>query len=489
MQNMMLLYLFIIPLLMASLVLVIPARQATLKRCAILLSLAPLVFLLYYHDQLLGLEFKAAWLPALSINFHLRIDDLALIFLYLSALIIPISLVAVRAQGLVQAKTLYFLVLVLQALLIGFFTTRDLALFTVFWEALLLPLYFIILLWGGAQRQQAALKFLVFMIAGSALMVAAVLGLYFYSASRFSVGTFSLDDLQKITAAAPGTQWILLIFLLAFAVKTPLFPFHGWLSEAYCQAPTSGTILLSAILSKVGIYGFIRIGLELFPGLMQEWSPYLLALAVAGVFYGAFAAWQQQDFKRLIAYSSFSHVNFVLVGIFVWQLTAHSGAILQALNHGVSIAALFLVAGWLEERVGSSSMELGGVARAIPKLCWLSLIFVAAAIALPGSNNFIGEFIILNGMFSDSPWITLLLVCAVVFSALYMLRFMQKSYFGIQRTEELVHGDINGRQIVVGLVLVIIMGWIGIYPAVVLSYIQPAAHKIAHAAESSGSQL
>ena len=353
-------WLFIVPFIASAVAFSLPCLpKKTFKALALVLSLLPLLILLGGQPAWEGAQVTYAWLPAISINFHLGIDALSLVFLYLVALVIPVSILAVRSDTLSHPHTFYGLVLLLQGLLVGFFTARDLALFTIFWEAMLLPLYFIINLWGAPQRQNASLKFLIYMIAGSAMMVVAVLALYFAAstgdisnaAASASGGTFDLDALALIAEKVPYAPWLCAIFVLAFAVKTPLFPFHAWLPDAYCQAPASGTILLSAILSKAGIYGFFRIAWGLFPALMQVWSPYLLGLAMAGVFYGGLAAWRQNDYKRLIAYSSFSHVNFILVGIFVWDETAHTGAILQALNHGITIAALFLVASWLEERV------------------------------------------------------------------------------------------------------------------------------------------
>jgi NADH-quinone oxidoreductase subunit M len=305
------------------------------------------------------------------------------------------------------------------------------------------------------------------MIAGSTLMVAAVLSLYLVS------GSFNLDVLAN---AAPYAAWACAIFLLAFAVKTPLFPLHAWLPDAYCEAPAVGTILLSALLSKAGIYGFLRIGLELFPTLMREWSPLLLSLAIAGVFYGGLAAWMQNDFKRLIAYSSFSHVNFILAGLFVWNAPAQSGAVLQALNHGVTITALFLAAWWLEERIGTTAInKVKGYAKFMPHLCWLTLVFVLSNVALPGMNNFIGELMILLGLFRDNPWLAAILSLTVVLSVIYMLRWMQNVYFEAPSFFQERWVDISGKQFAMALPLVVLIFWVGVYPAPLLALIQQYA--------------
>lgn len=451
-----------------------------LKRLAIGLSLIPLLLLIYNHSNWIGSRVEYSWLPALGIKFYLSVDSLSLLFLYLTAIIVPISICSVQSSHLASPHLFYGLVLLLQGFLIAFFTARDLVVFTFFWEAMLLPLYAIISYWGSGERQAAALKFIIYMIAGSVLMVAAVLWLYLVASAPGSGGTFDIDNLAKVSAAAPHAAWVFAIFLLAFAVKTPLFPFHAWLPDVYCQAPTVGTILLSSLLSKAGIYGIVRIGLELFPNLMREWSPWLLGLAIAGVLYGGLAAWRQGDYKRLIAYASFSHVNFVLAGLFVWSQTAQAGGILQALNHGVTIAALFLVAGWLEERLGSTAINAAsGVCKYLPQLCWLTLFFVLASVALPGTNNFIGELMILFGLFQQNPWLAAVLGLTVILSVIYMLRWMQKVYFGAPSSFKPGFKDITTKNILIASPLVALTLWVGIYPGPVLNQIKPAVEKIA----------
>jgi len=434
-----------------------------MKFIAFALSLIPLAFLLAFNTQLIGAEVNLPWFPAVGIQFHLAIDAISLVFLFLTAIIIPIVILVTSSTTL-----FYLLILLLEVLLFGFFTARDLAVFTIFWEAMLLPLYFIISLWGGAFRYSAALKFLIYMIAGSSLMVAAVLALYFAGGN-----TFEMSALASSAETLPYAKWIFFVFLLAFAVKTPLFPFHAWLPDAYVEAPIGGTILLSALLSKAGIYGIFRIGLGLFPHFLQEWSPFLLTLAIIGVLYGGMAAWMQKDYKRLIAYSSFSHVNFVLAGLFVWSQTAHSGALLQAFNHGITIAGLFLVAWWLEERLGSRVIgKVSGLAQFMPILCWLTLVFVLSSVALPGTNNFIGELMILLGVFGHNPWQAAVLGLTVILSVIYMLRWMQKVYFEKPNFFQERWVDIRGKELALALPLILLILWIGIYPAPLLKPIQ-----------------
>lgn len=459
-----LMWLFLIPLMSAAILIFFPEiSQKKLKRFAVILSLIPLALLLYHPSTWIGSNILYPWFSPLGINFHLSVDTLSLLFLFLTAIIIPVSLSA--AKNLNHPNIFYALVLTLQGLLIGFFTARDLAVFTIFWEAMLLPLFFIIHLWGGPQRHLAAIKFLLYMIAGSIFMVAAILALYLATNSSFNMDTL---------AGIGQSKWIFAAFVLAFAVKTPLFPFHAWLPDAYTQANTSGTILLSAILSKAGIYGFFRIGMEIFPGLMKEAGPLLLGLAIAGVFYGAFAAWKQTDYKKLLAYSSFSHVNFILAGAFIWDTLAHTGAVLQALNHGITIAALFLVAGWLEERLGNTRMNAGGLAKYFPYLCWLTLFFALSSVALPGTNNFIGELLIFFGLFIKKPWLTALFGLTVILSVVYMLRWIQTMYFEEPHNVPFEKKDITIKDLAVALPLIALILWVGIYPAPLLNRIEPA---------------
>lgn len=440
-------WLFLIPFLGALITSFIRS-----KSLALLISLCPLFLLL--SGNLMPETYE--WFPPLSIVFHLKIDGISLVFLYLTAIVIPLSLV-------VSKPSFYALILFLQGLLIGFFSSSDLVFFTIFWEAMLFPLYFLILLGNKQGNQGTALKFLLYMLAGSVLMVAAVLLLY------LEHHTFDIATLTKVAEATPYAPWIFGIFALAFAVKTPLFPFHAWLPDTYEGAPTAGTILLSALLSKAGIYGFLRIGTQLFPENMAYFSTPLIILSIIGVLFGAFAAYGQNNFKRLLAYSSFSHVNFILAGIFTGNEIAIKGAVLQSFNHGIIITGLFLVSGWLEKRLNSTSLfAASGLAKFFPRLCWLTFIFILASIALPGTNGFIGEVLILYGLFVNSPWLAALLASSVVLSAAYMLRFMQNTYFQAPLPPPLNTRDIGIKNILIALPLILLIFWIGLYPELLL---------------------
>lgn len=428
-----------------------------MKTIATLLSLIPLILLLSFNW--VGISVNYDWFPTLSVRFHLAVDHLSLVFLFLTAIIFPLAIIAFKNYP----PSFYVLALLLEVFLIIFFTARDLIVFTIFWEAMLLPLYFIINLWGGEHRRKVSLKFLIYMLAGSSLLILAVLSLYFGSN-----GTFDFSSISIKAQTIPYATWVFAIFMLAFAVKTPLFPFHAWLPDTYAEAPFIGTVFLSAILSKAGIYGFLRIGKEFYPTFLNEWSPLLIGLAIAGVLYGGMAAWMQTDYKRLLAYSSFSHVNFILVGVFLTNQWAYSGALLQSINHAITISALFLVIFWLEERIQTTKIGIAtGLAKVIPQLCWLTLFFILSSVALPGTNNFIGELLIFFAVFVKYPFLnalflTALLGLTIILSVIYMLYWFQKTYY--EHTTDFHGKDIQLKEWAVAAPLIALILWMGIYP-------------------------
>ena len=440
------------------------------KEIAFLFSLSTLFILVYSGTSIFYQDINIPWFKALSIDFHLKVDHLSLLFLYLTAIIFPIVILSVKSRE--DSSSLYGLILALQTFLVIFFTARDLVVFTLFWEATLLPIYFILTMFGGEGRKMAALKFIVYMIAGSFLLIVAVLSLYFSAASQLGTGSFNLDVLKNIADALPQATLLFTIFLLAFAVKTPLFPFHAWLPNAYTEATTAGTIILSAVLSKMGIYGMFRIGSEFFPSHIQAVAVYALPLAIFSVLYGAIAAWMQKDYKRLIAYSSFSHVNFIVAGFFVPSLIGHTGALLQVLNHGVIITGLFLVASFLEDRIQTKALYAHrGLAKYLPRLCWLTLVFILASVSLPGTNNFIGELLIFIGIFAVHPWYTPVLGLSIILSVVYSLRYMELNFFGKDVKEPPSFSDIGAKEMLIVAPLVIIIFLIGIYPQIILPYL------------------
>ncbi len=429
------LLLFLLPLFFALF-----ARS---QKLSFVLSLAPLALLLLGKTESVQID----WFLQGTIQFHLSLDTLSLIFVYLVAIITPLCILVQERQ--------YGLTLLVEGLLIGLFSSQDLMFFTFFFEAILIPFFFML---------QRPFKFIIYMIAGSSLMIAAALSLY------FAANSFDLTYLKAHAESAPHASLIACIFLLAFAVKTPLFPFHGWLADSYTLAPTSATILLSSLLSKAGIYGIIRISIGLFPTLMALWNPTLIVFAIVGVLWGAFAAWGQNDYKRLIAYSSLSHVNFILVGLFAGTLIALQGAVLAVINHSLTIAGLFIVSGWLEQRIHTTSLyENSGLTKTTPKLSWISLFFILSSIALPGLNNFISEIMVLYGLFQISFWQTLIVGTTVILSVLYMLKWFHSIYFNAPT--EAVYSDIKAKELLIISPLIFLILLLGIYPTFVLTLI------------------
>jgi NADH-quinone oxidoreductase subunit M len=460
-------YFFLFPLFASAVLFFLGSRK--LKGVAFLLSVVPLAIQVTSGASLFAMSYETTWLEPLSIRFSLAVDHLSGLFLYIANVIVPIAILSSSSQGVQRPNFFYGLILLLQALLIGFFASRDLVCFTFFFEAMLLPLYFLISGWGGKSKENASFTFILYMVSGSILMVAAVLALYASSISMIGQGTFDMNIVATFAEKLPFAPLLSAIFLLAFLVKTPIFPFHAWLPDAYCQAPLPGTILLSAVLSKAGIYGIVRVSMAFFPTIFAEWSSLLLVFATVGMLYGAFAAWGQTDFKRLIAYSSLSHVNFVLAGLFVSNQMAQSGAILQAVNHSITITGLFLVVAWLEERLGSTQFgTVSGLASYMPNLAWLTFFFVLSAVALPGLNNFVSEVMVLYGAFLMSPFLSALLGTTVILSIIYMLRFMHRVYFETVAPFQAGWVDIGRKEQMIALPLVLLVLWLGIYPGPVL---------------------
>lgn len=474
---MQLMLLLLVPFLMAVFVFLCSLKEKKLKLTSFVLSLFPFLWLIVYWQEALHFSVKMPWIPSLGLEFYLAIDSLSLVFLLLTAIVIPLSLLSCSSEHKETESPLFYgLVLLLEGLLIGFFLARDLLLFTLFFEAMLFPLFLVISLWGGGKREEAAFQFILYMIAGSCLMIVALVALYFASATALGSGTFDMDKLAHIGSNLPQATLLFVIFLLAFAVKTPLFPFHGWLPAAYTEAPFAGSILLAAILSKGGIYGLMRVGLEIFPKQLQEASPILLALAIVGVLWGGLSAWAQSDFKRLIAYSSFSHVNFVLAGLFMFNQEAISGSILQAFNHGVTITGMFLAGGWLAERIGRTTIgPESGLAKYMPMLTWLTLFFALSSIALPGTNNFVGELIILYGLFLKSHGAAFILGLSVILSAMYMLGWIQKSFFSTPSLFKNGWMDIGKKELVLAAPLIFVILLVGIYPSPMLKLTDEAS--------------
>jgi len=426
-----------------------------------------------------GFQFveKAAWIPALGIGYSLGIDGISLLLVLLTTVLTPVSLLFSVSHITNRVRGFSIAFLVLETGMLGSLVALDLALFYVFWEVMLVPMYFIIGIWGGARRIYAAMKFFLFTMAGSVLMFLAIL----YIAARHRAVTgewsFALSDLARLSLPA-GTEAILFgAFALAFAIKVPVFPLHTWLPDAHTEAPTAGSIILAGVLLKLGVYGYLRFALPLFPGAAMHYAPWLGVLGVIGVVYGAMVATPQPDMKRLVAYSSVSHLGLVVVGVGAFTATALSGSVLQMVNHGLSTGALFLLVGVLYERRHTREISAyGGIASVVPVTTGLFLVATLSSIGLPGLNGFVGEFLILLGTWSGpARWWAVAAATGMVLSAIYMLTLVQRVFWNpLAHEENEKIPEIRPTELVAAAVLVVLMVWIGVRPNDFLSKIGPS---------------
>jgi NADH-quinone oxidoreductase subunit M len=391
---------------------------------------------------------RYAWIPAFGIDYYIGIDGISLWLVVLTGFLTPIALLS--SWGSIERKVKEFSIfmLALEAAMIGVFVSLDLFLFYVFWDAMLIPMYFLIGIWGYDRRVYAAIKFMLYTMAGSVLMLVAIIGLaYLHSVET---GTYSFDLLRLYALdVAPATQtWFFLAFTLAFAIKVPLFPFHTWLPDAHVQAPTAGSVILAGVLLKMGTYGLLRFSFPLFPEAAAYFAPWLALLAVIGIIYGALVAMVQPDLKKLVAYSSVSHLGFVVLGICAMNVQGVQGAIYQMLAHGISTGGLFLIVGMLSDRRHTRLItEFGGLKHVMPRLTAAFLIITLASIGLPGLNGFVGEFLILLGAFRWDPRFVVVAGLGVILSAVYMLWMFQRVYYGpITHEENATLPDLRPRE-------------------------------------------
>lgn len=429
----------------------------------------------------LQLIWQTLWIRAAGseISFSMGIDGLSILLVLLTAFLTPLALLSTwgdEQQGKVKSFSGWFLLLELG--LLGVFLAQDLVLFYIFWEFTLIPMYFLIGVWGGARRIYAAVKFILFTMAGSLLMLLGILYL------GFTVGSFSLQAIYASRELFASAQlWLFLAFALAFAIKVPIWPLHTWLPDAHVEAPTSGSVLLAAILLKMGTYGFLRFNLPLFPEASLQLAPLMALLAVIGVLYGAMVSYWQKDMKKLVAYSSVSHLGFVVLGMFAFTPQALSGSVLQMVNHGLSTGALFLLVGMLYERTHTREMAAyGGIWKVVPYLGAMMLFSALSSAGLPGLNGFVGEFTILMGSFSSSvisPWFAGLATLGVILAAIYLLVLFEKVFLGpFKHEENRKMRDLSLREWIVLAPIGLVILWIGLYPQFFFSLINPTVEKL-----------
>lgn len=413
---------------------------------------------------------KIPWIPSLGIDYSMGVDGISLFLILLTTLLSPLSILASWTIGN-RVKEYFIFMLLLETGMIGVFAALDLFLFYVFWEVMLIPMYFLIGVWGGERRIYAAMKFVLYTMVGSVLMLVAIIALYFVHGEATGAFTFSYPQLQSALASGrlvltPGVEWwLFLAFFLAFAVKVPLFPLHTWLPDAHVEAPTAGSVLLAGVLLKMGTYGLVRFNLPLFPEMSHLAAPLISLLAIVGIIYGALVAMVQPDMKKLVAYSSVSHLGFIVLGIFSFTVQGLQGAIYQMLNHGISTGALFLLVGVIYDRRHTRLIdEFGGLANRMPVYAAFFLIVTLSSIGLPGLNGFVGEFLVLLGTFGVNRTRAIAAAIGVILSAVYMLWMYQRVVWGEIRNERnAALLDIGGRERVMLIPLLILMVWMGVY--------------------------
>jgi NADH-quinone oxidoreductase subunit M len=419
------------------------------------------------------MDVNVPWIPRFGIQFHMAMDGLSLLMVLLTLFLGILSVLISWTEIKERIGFYYFNLMWILAGVTGVFLTMDLFLFYFFWEVMLIPMYFLIGIWGSENRKYAAYKFFLFTQASGLLMLLAILGLYFVHGSQTGIYTFDYFNLLG-TQLEPGiARWLMLGFLAAFIVKLPVVPFHSWLPDAHSEAPTAGSVILAGLLLKTGAYGLLRFIVPLFPDASMEIAPWAMALGVIGILYGAMLAFSQTDLKRLVAYTSVSHMGFVMLGVFAFNSLAYNGVVMQMITHGISTGALFILAGMIKERLHTRDIsQMGGFWENVPVMGASALIFAMASLGLPGLGNFIAEFLTLMGSWQANRWLTVLAALGLVGATVYSLRIVQRVFFG-PRENKHSFPDLNLREMLIMGSLTVAIVWMGLYPQPFLKTIEP----------------
>jgi NADH-quinone oxidoreductase subunit M len=485
----------LLPLVGAGLIAILPSAQERLVKqvalaTTIVVAAATIVKALNFNVDNTELQFRQSysWISSFGINWALGVDGIALVLILMSVILAPIVILGGWNEsegGRFGIKTFYILILVLETMVIGVFAATDLFLFYVFFEAMLIPIYFLIGGYGSGERAAAAVKFLLYSLFGGLLMLASIIGLFVISGQNGEV-TFDITKLSQLhTGMSASTQNLLFLgFFIAFAIKAPLWPFHTWLPDAAKSGSAGTSILLLGILDKVGTYGMIRFCLEIFPDASKTFTPLIIVLSLISILYGAFLAIGAKDIKRLIAYTSISHFGFITLGIFAMTTQSQAGATLYMFNHGFSTAALFLVAGWMILRRGSSTIsDFGGLQRITPIMAWSFFIAGLSGLALPGLSSFVSEFLVLVGTYTRYPVAAVIATFGIVLAALYILIPVQRALHGATTPGNENLKDLNLREKIAIAPVIAIIVFLGFYPSPLLKIINPAA---AHIVQQQG---
>src|SRR5437773_6474093 len=483
------------PALAAVVVLAAPERWAKhFALAASLLEFAISVPLWWVFQPAGGMQLQldVPWIPSWGIHYTVGVDGISLFMILLTTFLVPLSILGSYNYITTRERWFYALMLVLTSGMIGVIVSLDLFLFYVMWDVMLIPMYFIIGMWGGQNRLYAALKFFVYTFFGSLLMLVAIVALVYLVAQRTGVYSFSYFHLMgNVGELGTLAFWLFGAFFLAFAIKVPIFPFHTWLPDAHVEAPTAGSVILARIMLKMGTFGFLRFSLPLFPGASMNPTirMIILILAVIGIIYGALVAMVQPDFKKLVAYSSVSHLGFVMLGIFALTLQSVQGALMVMINHGISTGALFLLVGIIYERRHSRLIEsYGGIARVVPMFAAILTFVSLSSIGLPGTNGFVGEFLVLVGSFRTYPVLTIIAATGVIFAAAYLLWALQRILFNpLDKSENTHLADLNRRELAMLVPMIAVIIWLGIYPAPVLRRMEASSQLLVNRVQGAGS--
>jgi NADH-quinone oxidoreductase subunit M len=425
---------------------------------------------------------RAPWIPSVGAEYFLGVDGFSTLLILLTTMMGFIAVLSSWAAITERVKEYYIFMLVLQTGMLGAFMALDFLLFFLFWEVMLVPMYFLIGIWGSTNRLYSAIKFFLYTLVGSVVMLLGILALYFSykNATGSPTGTFDITAFQRFNFPAGLQWWVFLAFFLGFAIKVPMFPFHTWLPDAHTDAPTAGSVILAAVLLKMGTYGFIRFSLPILPDASRQFVPMVVLLSIIGIVYGALVALAQKDWKRLVAYSSVSHMAMVMLGMFALNPVGITGSIVQQLNHGISTGALFLLVGIVYERRHTREIsEYGGLSKVMPVYAAVFLVMTMSSIGLPTLNGFIGEFLILQGVFVASTMWAAFAASGVVLGAAYMLYLYQRTMFGKienPKNERLL--DLSGREFATFAPLIILAVWIGLYPKPFLDRLDTSVHRV-----------
>jgi NADH-quinone oxidoreductase subunit M len=484
----------VVPLVGALAVSLMPASRLRLaKQLAIafsLVSLALTIGMITQFESGAAEQFQLVeqhqWIKAFGIQYKVGVDGLALVLIALTAFLVPVVLLASWNVDN-KVKSYFALILLLETAMIGVFAATDVFLFYALFEVMLVPMYFLIGVWGGERRVYAAVKFFLYTLLAGLLMLVAVLTMYFLTRDAAGAGTFDYEQWLTLDVARNTQRWLFLGFFVAFAVKVPLFPFHTWLPDAHTEAPTGGSVLLAGVMLKIGTFGFMRYSIPLFPEASRYFAPMMMGLGLFGIFYGALVAIVQKDIKRLVAYTSIAHLGFIILGTFAFTRQGQSGAVLYMVNHGLSTGALFLIIGFLYERRHTRLIEeYGGLRSVVPVLAATFLVAGLSSLALPGLNGFVSEFLVLLGTYSRHPVLGIIATFGIILAALYILVAYQRTMQGpvtVEANRGMADLDLREKLVIAPVLLVIIV--LGVYPAPVLRVIEPSVQRVMERVEKT----